>query len=368
MFESVALYGSDSYSPAAGVSLPVSLDLHGSGGGEPDRGDKWLGTFAAGAYPAGVGHDTDTSVRWAVQQYAQVFVSVKPWDYAQTASGSPRDSLHMGQVRADGLAYLSTHRRMRGILADVEARYPGLSRTKRYISGGSKGAWGALAFLTHAPELFAAGYLDRPRWFTDNSKAATRFNTWATGEVAYPLGTSPQVVAADGGGTVESHLNAIAYVANPANPFPWIGWVIGRQDGYTHFDEHIAAMDALEASGRGYAVAWNNGNHSGQPELGATIEPSYPRGMFEVGVGYPVYRNDSGAQDPRVAISGGRYLGYSHRGVVETPTSWTCEVTNRLGARTVTVFPRSAVFAGAVLPQTISIPAANAWVRVTFMA
>jgi hypothetical protein len=56
----------------------------------------------------------------------------------------------------------------------------------------------------------------------------------------------------------------------------------------------------------------------------------------------------------------------SFRNVVETSTGWSCEVTNVLGACTVKVEPISEIFRVGVAKQTITIPAANNWVTVSF--
>ena len=93
---------------------------------------------------------------------------------------------------------------------------------------------------------------------------------------------------------------------------------------------------------------------------------SYYPGLFEIGVGYPLLTNNSGDGNPATDDTGGINLGFKWRNVVESAGGWSCEITNILGARTVTVEPISPVFATSVTPQNISIPAANSWVSVSF--
>jgi len=190
---------------------------------------------------------------------------------------------------------------------------------------------------------------------------------WDTGSVTYPVASAPLLAAIDGGGSSAVPRDGIAYVSNTANKVPWVGWCIGRNDGFAPFDDQVAAVVALRAAKRGFCFVWNDGNHTTGSIL-SQITASYPFGTFELGKGYPLFTNHSGDQDPAVDLVGGINEGLSFRSVTESAGAWSCEVTSVLGARTVTVEPISDVFTATVTPQVINIPAANTWVSVSFTA
>lgn len=367
-FSSVALLSSDSHIPTAATGQATVLDLHGSGALEPDRGYRYLGTLpASGAYPAALAWDVFTQMRFNVQGYsASGFTVIKPWD--RPTSSPFRETNWMGFSRS-GLtprrAYLYTERILDMIVAWTAANFPQLSTTKRYCGGGSKGAWGTMTYGIRRPNVFAALYPSRPKWRWDSSGNSTRFMDWDSGEVISGDGASPLLAAEDGGYSTQQHQDIISYVANTANRIPWIGWSVGRLDGYMPFQDHVDAVAALRAAGRGFAFAWNNGNHSTGDLIASQIQNSYSYGMFELGVGYPIYTSSSRDQDPAVDLEGGINLGFSHRNVAESASSWSCQITNILGATTVTVRPKSDVFTKIVAPQTINIPAGT-WVTVNF--
>lgn len=228
------------------------------------------------------------------------------------------------------------------------------------------GAWGTITYGLRRAAEFPAIYPDRPRWRYSSGTSVSVAN-WADSTITYPSTSSPNVATVDGGGSSAARKDGIAFVANAANKVPWVGWCIGRNDGFAPFADQVAAVAALRAAGRGFAFVWNDGNHTTGSIL-AQITNSYPFGTFELGKGYPLFTNHSGDQDPAVDLVGGINEGLSFRSVVESASAWSCEVTSVLGARTVDVKPISDTFTASVAAQTISIPAANTWVPVTFTA
>ena len=122
---------------------------------------------------------------------------------------------------------------------------------------------------------------------------------------------------------------------------------------------------AMRSAGRGFAFAWNNGTHS-TGSIISQITSSYAYGTFEIGVGYPIYTNNSGDQDPAVDLEGGINLGFQHRNVVESSGAWSCQIRNLLGARTVTVTPKSSIYTGSKTPKVVNVPAGQAWVSVSW--
>ena len=182
-----------------------------------------------------------------------------------------------------------------------------------------------------------------------------------------PPSTAPNLATRDGGGTLASHLDLIAYVANTANVIPWLGWTVGWADGYTTRPDHVAAVIAMRAAKRGFAFAWNAGDHA-EGNMPSTIFNSYPKGMFEIGKGYPLFTDHSLDSDPAVDDVGGINIGLSFRNVVETSTGWACEVTHISTPCTVKVEPKSPIFIASVTPVTVSIPSPMTWVPVSFTA
>lgn len=230
------------------------------------------------------------------------------------------------------------------------------------------GAWGTMTYGTRRPEKFAAIYPDRPRVRNNNTAGAINLPEWTTGNVTYnPSSSAPNVNQRWRAGSAKDHLDLVAYVADTTKRIPWIGWVIGSNDGFSVFSDHIALVAALRAARRGFAFYWDDGNHDAGTRMN-NIQASYPYGLFELGKGYPLFENHSGDQVPGVDVSGGINIGLTFRNVVESAGSWSCEVTSILGARTVNVSPISQVFTASVSSQSVNIPAANTWVAVSFTA
>jgi hypothetical protein len=293
---------------------------------------------------------------------------LRPVDwYGSNANGTRKESMWLGfKNMPTGDVALITERRLDALVQWAEINLQYVAK-KTVLTGGSMGGWGTLTFGVSRRNKFAALYPDRPRWKYSaalNNVAVANYNgALENAPVATPL----NLVAADGGGSYITKLDIIAYVSNTANKIPWIGWCVGRNDGFTNFSDHVAAVAAMRTAKRGFAFAWNDGNHT-VGSIQAQIVNSYPWGTFEIGKGYPLFTQHSGDQDPAVDLVGGINLGLSFRNVVETASGWSCEVTSIAGARTVKVEPISDVFITTVAAKLITIPAANTWVPVSFTA
>ncbi len=370
-FTSVALTGSDTNAPSAAVGQVPLLYLHGSGTLFPGEfGDKYTAAIPPSLVYTN-GADSNTEWKFAVQGYTGSHVAIKPTD-GQTprSSGARRESFWEGWV--DSIAplqlYLYTEKFLDMTMEWVAAHYPQLAMSKLCVSGNSMGGWGTMTWATRKPLQVAAMYPIQPRVRYSNNVGEISLAHWDTTQAYYSGGSAPPIAAAFGGGSSAEHHDQIAYVSNTANKVPWIGWCIGRNDGYSPFSDHIAMVAAMRAAKRGFAFRWSNAGHGndGGDLLMNEITATYPYGTFQVGRGYPLFTNHSGDQDPAVDLEGGINIGLKFRNVVESAGSWTCQVTSALGARTVTVEPKSDVFTTTVTPQNITIPAANTWVTVTF--
>jgi len=267
----------------------------------------------------------------------------------------------------DSPVRLMTERRLDAMMHWAGQNLSGIAAAgKTCLTGGSMGGWGTLTYGVRRPHQFAALYPDRPRWRYNGSAGNHAVADYPNNLTSVAVASSPALAVEDGGGTVFAQIQDVtSYVANTANKVPWIGWCVGRNDGFVQFSDHVDAVAALRSAKRGFAFAWNDGNHTTGSIL-AEITQSYPFGTFEIGKGYPLFTNHSGDQDPAVDLVGGINIGLSFRNVTESAGAWSCEVTSVLGARTVDVEPISDVFKAVVSPQPVTIPAANTWVLVSF--
>jgi hypothetical protein len=374
-FANVTQDATDAFAPEATAGQAMVLYLHGSGTDPVTFGTHWHATMRNNLdYPAG----SDSTMYWAARwnnsgsggaHYIQILPRDRHPD--QNNTNANLNSFHMGWT--DGAfsprqAVLITERRMDQLLAWVESQYPQASTTKRYMNGDSVGAWACMTYGIRRPTKFAALYPSRPRFRYDaNGAQMIQVPDWNSSSLEYNLASvsGPNKSAIDGGGTMASHLDITSYVADTANRIPWVGWVIGSADTFVTFQDHKDFIAAMRTAKRGFAVSWNAGNHSGAPNI-SDITDSYYYGLFEVGVGYPLYENNSGDQDPAVDAVGGINLGFKHRSVVESAGAWSCEITNTLGARTVDVSPISSIYTGSLTPKNKTIPSANTWVSVAF--
>lgn len=364
----VSIFSEDTVVPFDTANQTFVLALHASGGGSGITTGRQYRAGVSGRLEYGGYNVFSFSTLRGTAQLGHNVLLARPVDYCgMYPSGSPvREGYWMGFTgMGQTTMRLMVERRLDALVAWMDANLP-ISATRRSVSGGSMGAWGTLTYGVRRASKFAALYPDRPRWRWANYNSQTvNVPNWPTGSVAHTSGSAPMLAAEDGGGSVYDHMNIIAYASNTANTMPWVGWCIGRNDGFSDFRDHVDAVVALRAAKRGFAFVWNDGNHSSGAILNR-ITASYPHGTFEVGKGYPLFTNHSGDQDPAVDLEGGINEGLSFRNVVESATGWACEVTSVLGARTVTVQPISGVFTATVTPQNITIPAANTWVPVSF--
>jgi len=337
------------------------ISLHGSGGADLTHGRQYSakchGRLAFGS---------EDTFRFAVARghgsgFAENVTLLKPVDRYGTS-----ESAWLGFVVAPGATRNKcTVHRLDALVRWAEQGIPNLNFDTVYLGGGSMGGWGTLRYGIRHPEIFSAIYPDRPQWRGASTVNNIQVSNYPGGWVNVDRSAAPDFDAEDGGGNTADFMDNIAYASNTSNKLPWIGWCLGRLDGFANFADHVTAVAALRAAKRGFAFAWNNGNHGGGSIM-SEIFQSYPPGTFRRGRGYPLFTDHSGDQDPEVDLIGGVNIGLSFRNVVESAGSWSCEVTSVLGARTVTVEPISDVFTAAVTPQIVSIPGANSWVPVSF--
>ncbi len=376
-----SVFSSVAETQAPGVNAATStanqtliVNLHGSGN---DLSALTGTRILTATLSAAESYETDTTCLIHEQKAGTINGNVAfnlwPWDRQNPPNaGNIRQDYWMGRTHAPTSELrLFTERRLDAWMA----RYVGDPRvhpTKRVLTGGSMGGWGTLRYGVRRPHIFPALYPDRPRWRYGETAGSFRIPSWTIAIVPnYTTAACPNLVAEDGGYSAAVHMNIIDYVADTDNVIPWIGWCVGRNDGYMPFDDHVDAVAALRAANRGFAFYWNDGDHSVGTGSGSggqlfRITDSYAYGMFELGKGYPIFTNHSLDSDPAVDLVGGINIGLKFRNVTESASAWSCEVSHISSACTVDVSPYSTTYTGDKTPKTATITAANAWTSVSF--
>jgi len=336
-FSSVSFLGSDASAPHTTSGQYFVLDLHASGGSNTTAGTRYSAACSALlADPDG----TDFlfgAVRGTAVGGVNVTLVGPVANYGTFPSAVRKESYWMGFRPASVAAReLMTEASLDAQMVLPDSNVPNCSTTQRYCRGGSMGAWGTMTYATRRPERFAAIYPDRPRVRSNGTAGAISVPEWTTSAVTYnPSSGAPNIAAAYGSGSVKDHMDLVAYVADTGNQIPWIGWCIGSADGFSVFADHIALVAALRTARRGFAFAWNAGNHT-TGSIQSEITQSYPYGLFKLGEGYPLFENHSLDDDPSVDAAGGINIGLTFRNVSESASAWSCEV-KPPGALTVVV-------------------------------
>lgn len=366
-FSSVSFLGTDANAPHTTSGQYFVLDLHASGGSNTTTGTRYSATVSGLLADPSESAFLFGTVRGTAVGGVNVTL-LRPVDnYGTYPSAVRRESYWMGFMPTSGADLeLMTEKRLDALLDWADDNVLNCSTTQRYCRGGSMGAWGTMTYGMRRPSRFAAVYPDRPRVRSNNTAGAITVPEWTTGAVTYnPASGAPNIATGYGTGSAKDHMDLVAYVADTNNQVPWLGWCIGSADGFSVFSDHVALVAALRTARRGFAFAWNNGNHT-TGSIMSQITDSYPLGLFRLGQGYPLFENHSLDDDPSVDASGGINVGLSFRNVSESAGAWSCEVTSIVGACTVDVSPISTVYTGDTTPQTVNITAANSWVAVSF--
>lgn len=371
VFSSVTELSTGANAPFTDLGQTLILNLHGSGNpltalvGSRHMQATLNPDNAWGAYSG------DTTFIWK-EMNAGVLngnraINIWPWDHQPDNGLNRRESDWCGWTDGPdaGRLRLYTERRLDAMLARLLVE-PRFSTTKRLATGQSMGAWGVMSFVIRRANIFPAIYANMPRWRYSQIAGQISVHSWTVAITpTYPVASAPLLVPEDGGHSAATHFDHIAYVSNTANVVPWIGWVIGKNDGYMPWQDHVDAIAALRSAGRGFAINWNLGNHGGAPSI-ETLFQSYPQGCFEVGKGYPIFSEHSLDADPVTDDVGGINVGLGFRNVAESTGSWSCQVRHISSACTVKVSPYSTIYTGDKTAKTVTLPAANTWVTVNF--
>lgn len=329
------------YSPNTEITgtpnLPLHVVLHGSqaqGGGAGDYGDYWL-YFA----DATMGWQSGLPGVFSVEEThsGPQYLMMRNRDAIVLPSGDAAlETMWFGYVAEPGgqrFAYPYTEARLSWMIPWVIERY-GADPERVIVTGGSMGAWGTMTYAFRRPELFAAVFPDRPRLRQVSLTSVT--------DAASDADTLPD------GTPWSTHHDSVAFATAHHEDLPFVGWNVGRQDGFAGWQEQIDMVAALTANHHGFAFAWNDGDHSGGSAAAAVVAMWYPPERFARNLGYPAFGNSSidddlGPGDPALGdLEGGINLGFHWTDPVEAPDGWSCDIGNdrATGAMTVDVTPR----------------------------
>ncbi len=208
-----------------------------------------------------------------------------------------------------------------------------------YGMGGSMGAWGSIGLLLRHPEIFAALYPAMPRM---RQRGLPGVAGYAKGnELMY-----------DGKTTYLERMDSVRWVSEHREDLPFLGWSIGRQDGFATWQEQVDMVKALSAAHHGFAFAWNNFGHGTDTKSGsapiALVKKYYPPEKFARNRSYPAFANssidqDPGPGDPKLGdMEGGINLGFHWKDPADETSRWSVKLGNELckAEMTVDVTPR----------------------------
>lgn len=340
------------------------VGLHGSSGANGSIGRQYRAQVSG--YMALPGHAVFSFGLIAGWNGSEYHIRLEPVDFWPKAGGGFAESMHIGFLLDDGKVHLISERRYDAMLDWADANLTMYDLNRRCLTGGSMGGWGSISYGVRRHSKFAAIYPDRPRWRYGYNVGEVAIATLG-GFTSAPVGSAPMLAPEDGGGSYAAYVDMIAYVSNPANKVRPILWCCGRGDGFVPFSEQCDAVDAMRAAGRAFTFVWNDGNHATGSIMNQILD-SYPYGTYARDKGYPLFTEHSLDKNPRVDLVGEINGGLNFKNVVETASSWSCEVTSLRGACTVKVKPISEVFTANAAAQLVTIPAAGTYVLVTFTA
>ncbi len=320
--------------------LPLRLILHASsarGGPVPGGhvGDYWL-YFA----DRSMGYQDGMPGIFSVQENhaGPPYLMMRSRDTIVRPEGTPMETHWFGYVSdtPNGRhAYPFTERRLDWLVPWVVNHYR-VDPNRVYVMGGSMGAWGTMTYAFRRPERFAAVYPNRPR-----------FRQTSLSNVTSDRSDIDTLTLPDGQLWSEHH-DSIRFVREHPGDLPFLGWNVGRRDGYATWQEQVDMVAALTEGRHGFAFAWNNGDHSSGKASGDEIQRWYPPSLFSLNESYPAFSHSSidddlGSGDPADGdLEGGINLGFRWRLLEDTPNRWVVELSNELAedVMTVDVTPR----------------------------
>lgn len=340
------------------------------------------------------GDNTNTALAITPMQYNYVRTGgqadpATAFDGLLSDDAPPADSINLrtywcGHTGGTGTP-LDAHevRRVDGLIDRLPSLFPQIDPKRISLGGNSMGAHGAAKMLTRLSRKLAFAALDMPVWRRYGERAVPSFDVIdkrGAVPVQHLYGGPLQLHALDGGGPADSLNDVIAYAANPANHLCPVYWNITSEDASGDWEDHAIMVLTMRATRRWFAFGWAPGPHGTRPPGPSDVSAGQDLGEFMLGRGLPLFTNCSLDKDPTPIFAGpadlvgksvdprgGINVGLNFRGVVETATTWTCEIRSYLGPCTVDVEPLSEVFPQ-VPPQRVALEGPDKWLRISFTA
>ncbi len=347
----IQLHTAASVYPSLGITgrqgLPLLLVLHASGanGGPPDERSDYYEFFGNGAMGYHDGLQTALGVQeWRLPagNMLRLFTRdtlVHPsgaqgfetywFGYNIVPEGAPAGTPARAQPY--------TENRLDWMLQWTVDHY-GADTNRLYAEGQSMGGWGTLSYALRRPTRFAALYPAMPR---TRQTVLPNLDPGTAGNITKASGANP--LMPDNTTRYFDRMDSVAYVAARHADLPFIGWSIGRNDGYATWQEQVDFVHALQASRHGFAFAWNNGDHSAGTEPMVLVKQDYPPELFALNKSYPALTHSSldnnlGNGDPANGdLVGGINLGFAWSDIVDQPRQWSVRLSNRLATARMTV-------------------------------
>jgi len=337
------------YSPQTSITgtkgLPLSVELHasqGQGGGAGDYGDYYL-YFATPEMGWRDGLPGVFSVRESRGKPSNT-LQLQSRDAIEHPGGTRAMETYwfgylgipQGAAHKEPRAYPFTERRMVWVIDWVVKQYSA-DPERVTAGGGSMGAWGSTTFAFRHPELFAAVYPNRPR--TRQRGLPSLAGETAKGKL---------VPMEDGKTDYYERMDMVKFAAEQPGELPFYAWCCGRRDGFASWQEQVDMAKSLTAAKRGFAFAWNDGDHSSGAQPMAKVLKNYAADRFARNQSYPAFGNSSidqnpGKGDPKDGdLEGGINLGFLWKDISDEAGKWSVRLSNDLAKddMTVDVTPR----------------------------
>lgn len=329
---------------------PLVLWLHGHGGRESERGDAYLymGTDEMG-YRDGIPGVFTVQQRGSPENGR--WFEIRPRDLIRNPDGDrPLSTYWFGYEaepqwsdRPARFAYPFTEQRLLWMLAWVSGHYP-VDSERVYGFGESMGGWGMMTFALRHPEVFSAIYPMMPRM------RQTMLASTVRRQPTVEKRSAARALLPDGRTNYFDRMDMVKFVAEHSGDLPFIGWSIGRHDGFATWREQVDMVHALEATHRGFAFAWNDGGHGAGTKPMQEVLRFYPMSRFALNLSYPAFSRSSLDSDPGDGDlqdgdkDGGINLGFAWSSVVDQADRWVVSISNALNhaSMTVDITPRRA--------------------------
>ncbi len=320
--------------------LPLHLALQGSqaaGGGAGDYGDYYLyfgtpemgyrdglaGVFSISEHRLKEGNRLALQMRDAVEHPLRLRAMESYWFGYHVV---PQGASH-----PEPRVYPYTENQLLWIVDWVVKRY-GADPQRVTIGGSSSGAVGSFNVGLRQPDRFAAVFpvSGRVRRVTPNffGERLPKF--------------SPATMA-DGFTDYYDRVNGPKFVSEHHGDLPFLGWAVGRHDGWATWQENIDMVRAMTNARHGFAFSWNNGNHGAGNAAMQLVRKYYPAEKFARNLSYPAFGNSSidndlGDGDPANGdLEGGINLGFDWEQLIDEPNRWSVTLSNELAEAEMTV-------------------------------